>query len=115
MEIADEQEGDGEAGAMEDGRWDPGGAVADEGGDECVNGGFAGPAEAKAGDGDAELSGREHAFGIFKELDGHFGAGGSLLGELAEARGADGEEGDFDGGEEGIGGEDENDEEKPVS
>ena len=71
--------------------------------DDLGDGGFADPAEGKAGDGDAELDGGEELVDGVLELEGGAGAGTAEGDELLDAGLADADEGELRGHEEACG------------
>ena len=71
--------------------------------DDVGDGGFADPAEGKAGDGNAELDGGEELVDGVLELEGGAGAGAAEGDELLDAGLTDTDEGELRGHEEAAG------------
>src|SRR3569623_524211 len=70
--------------------------------DEFVERVLPSPAEAEAGEGDADLSDGEKFFGLREERQGDFGAGVSFFGEAAETGIADGQQRNFGASKKGV-------------
>jgi len=83
--------------------------------EDLMDGFFAGPAEAEGSEGDADLRDGEEALGIFEEVEGGFGAGIAVVGELFQAGLAGAEERGLRGREEGVCRDDQANEQEPVT
>ena len=83
--------------------------------EDLMDGFFAGPAEAEGGEGDADLRDGEEALRIFEEMEGGFGAGVAIVGELFQPRFAGTEEGGLGSREECVCRDDQANEQEPVT
>ena len=112
---ADDQKGEDEGGGVQQVRRRGSHDGVKGGVEELIHGLFAGPAETQAGEGHADLGDREKALRVGEEAEGDEGSSLALVGLGAEARAANGDEGDLGGGEERVEGEDQEEEEKAKS
>ena len=111
VQAGDENEGDGDGDGM--GVEDGVGNTADQGFDEACQYGLAQPSEGKAGDGDSELDSVDHAAELLMEFEDSAGTDAAGFDELLDAGFADADEREFGGRKEGIGRDNEQDDEHP--
>ena len=83
--------------------------------EDLMDGFFAGPTEAKGGNGDADLGDGEESLRVLEEAERGFGAGVTIVGELFQAGFAGAEEGCLGGREEGVRRDDQANEQEPVT